>query len=75
MKTCTAEQRLTAQLRYECFMHSFLINEYLITQFFSGFIVNFVKHVRSTSPDMMLVNEELCAVQALKERRHLKRCG
>ncbi|GFT38865.1 retrovirus-related Pol polyprotein from transposon TNT 1-94 [Trichonephila clavipes] len=30
-----------------------------ITEFFSGYIVNFVKHVRSSSTGMMLVDEEL----------------
>ncbi|GFV09470.1 hypothetical protein TNCV_3158681 [Trichonephila clavipes] len=30
-------------------------------------IVIFVKHVRSTSPDMMLINQDLYAVQAWKK--------
>ncbi|GFX19352.1 hypothetical protein TNCV_3014911 [Trichonephila clavipes] len=34
---------------------------------FSDYIVNFVKHLCSTSPDMMLVDEELYAVQAWKK--------
>ncbi|GFS76753.1 hypothetical protein TNCV_1623061 [Trichonephila clavipes] len=34
---------------------------------FSGYIVNFVKHVRSTPSDMVLVNDELFAVQAWKK--------
>ncbi|GFT80264.1 hypothetical protein TNCV_3202701 [Trichonephila clavipes] len=39
-----------AELRYECVKGSFLIDECRI-KFFSGSIVNFVKHVRSTSSD------------------------
>ncbi|GFU60044.1 hypothetical protein TNCV_1612031 [Trichonephila clavipes] len=42
----------------------FLIDECRIVEFFTGYIVNFVKLVRSTSIDMMLMNEELLAVQA-----------
>ncbi|GFX37592.1 hypothetical protein TNCV_3201161 [Trichonephila clavipes] len=38
---------------------------------FSGCIVSFVKHVRSTSPDLMLVDEE----QSKSGRKHLVRCG
>ncbi|GFY21350.1 hypothetical protein TNCV_3993941 [Trichonephila clavipes] len=37
------------------------------TEFFSGYIVNFVKQVCSTSPDMMQVDEELYAIQAWKK--------
>ncbi|GFT75890.1 hypothetical protein TNCV_851711 [Trichonephila clavipes] len=48
----------------ECIACSFQIDECQITEFFSGYIVNFVKHVRLTSPDMMLDNEELYAVQS-----------
>ncbi|GFV86489.1 hypothetical protein TNCV_2156821 [Trichonephila clavipes] len=55
--TCTAEQMVTAEMRYECITRSFLIDECRFTEFFSGYIVN-VKHVRSTSPDMMLVDQE-----------------
>ena len=36
---------------YECITCSFVIDEYKITEIFSGCIVNFVKHVSSTSPD------------------------
>ncbi|GFX80571.1 hypothetical protein TNCV_498391 [Trichonephila clavipes] len=43
-------------VRYDCITHSFSIDECQITEFFSGYIV---KYVRSTSPDMMLVDEEL----------------
>ncbi|GFV43960.1 hypothetical protein TNCV_492851 [Trichonephila clavipes] len=57
--TCTAYQMVTAELRYECIMRSFLIDECRITEVFNGYIVNFVKHIPSTSPDMMLVDEEL----------------
>ncbi|GFU52435.1 hypothetical protein TNCV_193081 [Trichonephila clavipes] len=63
---CTAVQMVTADLRYECFTRSFLIDECRITEFFSGYIVNFRKHVRSTSPNI-LVDNELNAVQAWKE--------
>ncbi|GFV28921.1 hypothetical protein TNCV_3486631 [Trichonephila clavipes] len=49
----------TTELRYERITRSILIDEYRITEFFSGYIVNFVKHIRSTLPDMMLVDEEL----------------
>ncbi|GFU07598.1 hypothetical protein TNCV_2225681 [Trichonephila clavipes] len=64
--TCTAVQKVTAKLRYECITHSFLINECRITEFFRSYIVNFVEPVRSTSPDMMLVNEELNSAEAWK---------
>ena len=47
--------------------HSFLIDECRITEFFSGYIVNLVKQIRSTSPDMKLVDEELYGVQAWKK--------
>ncbi|GFV12984.1 hypothetical protein TNCV_3175191 [Trichonephila clavipes] len=66
---------VTTELRYECITLSFLIDEYLITELFSGYIVNFVKQVRLTSPDMMLVNEELYAVQGWNERKRFERCG
>ncbi|GFY05144.1 hypothetical protein TNCV_3270161 [Trichonephila clavipes] len=65
--TCMAVQMVTSELRYEYIMCSFLIDECRITESFSGYIVNFVKHVRSTSPYMMLVDEELYAVQAWKK--------
>ncbi|GFV67464.1 hypothetical protein TNCV_4621451 [Trichonephila clavipes] len=45
---------VTAELCYECMTRSFLIDECRITEFFSGYIVNFMKHVRSMLPDMML---------------------
>ncbi|GFU48902.1 transposable element Tcb2 transposase [Trichonephila clavipes] len=53
MQTCisrTAMQMVTAELRYECYVQ-FLIDECQIIEFFSGYIVNFVKHVRSMSHD------------------------
>ncbi|GFW06123.1 uncharacterized protein TNCV_4479151 [Trichonephila clavipes] len=50
------------ELRYECITRSFLIDECRITEFFSGYIVNFMKHIHSTSPDMRLFDEELCQV-------------
>ncbi|GFV63570.1 hypothetical protein TNCV_4883131 [Trichonephila clavipes] len=34
--------------------------------FLSGYIVNFVKHVSSTSQNMMLIDEELCTVQRVQ---------
>ncbi|GFS84362.1 hypothetical protein TNCV_4605741 [Trichonephila clavipes] len=71
--TCTAMQMVIAELRYECITRSFLIDECRITEFFNGYIVSFVKHVCSTSPDMMLVNEELYASKP--GRKHLERCG
>ncbi|GFV39081.1 hypothetical protein TNCV_4339691 [Trichonephila clavipes] len=40
----------------------FLIDECRITEFFNGYIVNFMKQVRSTSPGMMLIT-----VQAWKK--------
>ncbi|GFT06523.1 hypothetical protein TNCV_3356441 [Trichonephila clavipes] len=58
---------VTAELRYEGITCSFLIDECRIIEFFSGYIVNFVKHVRSESPDKTLVEEELYAVQAWKK--------
>ncbi|GFV27215.1 hypothetical protein TNCV_869451 [Trichonephila clavipes] len=65
--TCTAVQMVTAELRYECITRSFQIDECRITEFFSGYIVNFVKHVRSTSPDMMLIDDETYAIHAGKK--------
>ncbi|GFW11371.1 hypothetical protein TNCV_3808911 [Trichonephila clavipes] len=59
--------------RAKCIMRSFLIDECPITEFFSNYIVNFVKHVCSTSPDMMLVDEELNSIQGWK--KHFERCG
>ncbi|GFW06412.1 hypothetical protein TNCV_2187471 [Trichonephila clavipes] len=64
--TCTAVQMVTAELRYECITCSFLIDECRITECFSGYINN-MKRVHSTSPDMMLVDEELYAVQDWKK--------
>ncbi|GFW40237.1 hypothetical protein TNCV_1696451 [Trichonephila clavipes] len=55
------------QLRCERIMRSFLIDECRITEFFSSYIFNFVKHFRSSSPDMMLIDEELYVVQAWKK--------
>ncbi|GFX98566.1 hypothetical protein TNCV_1501441 [Trichonephila clavipes] len=55
---CTTVQMVTAELRYECVTRSFLIDDCRITEFFRGYIVNFGKHVRSTSSDMMLVEKE-----------------
>ncbi|GFX12055.1 hypothetical protein TNCV_2998381 [Trichonephila clavipes] len=54
---CTAVQMVTADLHYKCITRSFMIDECPITEFFSSYIVNFVKHFRSTSQDMMLVDE------------------
>ncbi len=65
--TCTAVQMVTAELHYECITRRFLIDEYRITEFFSGYIVNLVKQACFTSPDMKLVDEELCAVQTWKK--------
>ncbi|GFX30404.1 hypothetical protein TNCV_3460551 [Trichonephila clavipes] len=42
------------QLRYECIMHSSLIDECRITEFFSSYIVNSVKHICSSAPDRMM---------------------
>ncbi|GFT55734.1 hypothetical protein TNCV_4313631 [Trichonephila clavipes] len=64
---CTAVQMVTPELRYECITCCFLIDEYQITELFSGYIVNFVKHVRFTSPDMMLYQTALYAVHAWKK--------
>ncbi|GFY24402.1 hypothetical protein TNCV_1014501 [Trichonephila clavipes] len=65
---------VTAELHYECITRRLIIDECRITEFFSGNIVNCAKHVHSTSPDMMLVDEELFPVQAWK-KKHLERCG
>ncbi|GFV38428.1 hypothetical protein TNCV_4393091 [Trichonephila clavipes] len=51
----------------ECITCSFVIDEWRIIELFSGYIVNFVKRIRSTSPDMMLVDEMLYAVQTWKK--------
>ncbi|GFV13260.1 hypothetical protein TNCV_3655801 [Trichonephila clavipes] len=48
------------------------MNECRITEFF--FVINFVKHVRSTSPDMMVVEEEQFT-QSHPGRKHLELCG
>ncbi|GFS91934.1 hypothetical protein TNCV_1931101 [Trichonephila clavipes] len=53
---------VAAELRSECITCSFVIDELRITKLFRGYIVNFMIHVRSTSPDMMLY-----VVQAWKE--------
>ena len=39
------------ELRYECITRSFVIVEFQITEFFSDYIVNIVKQVRSKSLD------------------------
>ncbi|GFX18010.1 hypothetical protein TNCV_1576891 [Trichonephila clavipes] len=64
---CTAVQMITVELRYECITRSFLIDECRNTEIFSGYIVNLVKHVRSTSPTTMLFDEELYAVHVWKK--------
>ncbi|GFS64451.1 hypothetical protein TNCV_3956101 [Trichonephila clavipes] len=64
---CTTVQRVTTELRYEYITRCYLIDECRITELFSGNIVNFVKHVRSTSPDIMLVDEKLYAIKAWKK--------
>ncbi|GFV64879.1 hypothetical protein TNCV_3847441 [Trichonephila clavipes] len=66
-RKCRYALRVRPELRYECITRSFLINECRITKCFSGYIVNFVKHVCSTSSDMMLVDEELYEVQSWKK--------
>ncbi|GFX80153.1 hypothetical protein TNCV_2107981 [Trichonephila clavipes] len=43
------------------------MDECQIKEFFSGHIVNFVKHVRSTTSDMMLADKHLYAVEARKK--------
>lgn len=64
-QTCiihTAVQMVTTELlRYECMTRSFLIYECWIKEFFCGYIVNLMKHVHSTSPDLRLVEEKLAA--------------
>ncbi|GFW72344.1 hypothetical protein TNCV_703811 [Trichonephila clavipes] len=65
--TCTALKMVTTELFYEYITRSFLIDECRITEFFSDYTVNFVKHVRSTSPDMMPIDEELYVVQVWKK--------
>ncbi|GFS84565.1 hypothetical protein TNCV_4607181 [Trichonephila clavipes] len=74
LQTCitrTAVLMVTVELQCECITHSFLIEECWITEFFSGYIVNSVKHVRSASPDVILVDEAL----SKPEIKHLERCG
>ncbi|GFV03517.1 hypothetical protein TNCV_5060581 [Trichonephila clavipes] len=56
-----------ARAHHECITRSFLIDECRITEFVSGYNVNFVEKVRFTSLDMMLVYEELYAVKAWKK--------
>ncbi|GFY05268.1 hypothetical protein TNCV_2207141 [Trichonephila clavipes] len=65
--TCTAVQMVIVELRNECITLSFLLEECQITESFSAYIVNFVRPVRFTSPDMMLVDKDLHAVQAWKK--------
>ncbi|GFT46534.1 hypothetical protein TNCV_3183981 [Trichonephila clavipes] len=65
--TFTHAENSDMQYMYDCgngnaITRSFQIDECQITEIFSGYIVNFVKRVRSTSPDMMLVNEKLYLV-------------
>ncbi|GFS92877.1 hypothetical protein TNCV_1162551 [Trichonephila clavipes] len=49
---------------YECITRSFLIDDCRITELSSCFINNFVKHICSTSSDMMLVDKVLYTIQA-----------
>ncbi|GFY12736.1 hypothetical protein TNCV_2449271 [Trichonephila clavipes] len=65
--TCTTKQMVMAELRDECKTLSFLIDECRITECFSGYIVNFLMHVRTRSPYITLVDEELYPVQAWKK--------
>ena len=55
----TAMLMVTAELRYECITHRFQIDQCRIKELFSDYICNLVKHIRSTSPDMKLIAEEL----------------
>ncbi|GFY17689.1 hypothetical protein TNCV_1074241 [Trichonephila clavipes] len=65
--SCKARKMITTELPYECITRSFLIDECRITELFRGYIVNFVKHVSSTSADMILDDEELYAIQAWRK--------
>ncbi|GFW42624.1 hypothetical protein TNCV_256851 [Trichonephila clavipes] len=58
---------VTAEQRYKCITDSFLIDEFLIKEFFSGYIVNCVQHVRPTSPDMKLVDKKTVRSSSLEE--------
>ena len=62
--TWTAVQMVTAELRFECIKRGFQIDECLITEFFSSYIANLVKQVRSTSSDIKMVDKELHTIQA-----------
>ena len=42
-------------------------DECRITEFFSRYIVSLVKEIRSTSPDVKMVDEELYPLQAWKK--------
>ncbi|GFV94855.1 hypothetical protein TNCV_1028531 [Trichonephila clavipes] len=64
------DKEVFAGLRIECITLGCLIDEYRITEFFSGYFANFVKHVRSTSPDIMQNVEE-----SNHARKTLERCG
>ncbi|GFX81626.1 hypothetical protein TNCV_4644661 [Trichonephila clavipes] len=64
---CAAVQMVEAELRYNYIMRSFLIDDGRITEFCSRYNINFVEHVRSTSPEIALVDEELSADQAWKK--------
>ncbi|GFW62161.1 hypothetical protein TNCV_1685921 [Trichonephila clavipes] len=58
MQTCIsgkAMQMVMSELRNQCIILNFLIDECRITEFFRGYNVNFVKPFRSTLPDTMLV--------------------
>ncbi|GFU56543.1 hypothetical protein TNCV_2773231 [Trichonephila clavipes] len=55
------------EMHFECITRSFLIDECWITEFSSGYISNFVKHVWSTSPYMMRIDDELYAAQVWKK--------
>ncbi|GFT55276.1 hypothetical protein TNCV_4611481 [Trichonephila clavipes] len=65
--TCSVLQMVMAELRYEGIRRAFLIDECRIAEFFSRYIIIFVKHVLSTSPHMMLVDEDLYGVQNWKK--------
>ena len=58
---------VAAELLYGFITLSFLIDECVISEFFSDFIISLVKQFLSTVPDMKLVDEELHAVQVWKK--------
>ncbi|GFT03896.1 hypothetical protein TNCV_1730751 [Trichonephila clavipes] len=53
---------------YECIAHSSQIDECRITEFFSHYIVNFVKHIHFGQ------GRESCT-QSKPKTKHLERCG